>query len=265
MPRPGLRGKVGIVTGAGGIGGSGLGAAIARALAREGVVVVVTDIDEPAADAVAAEIRADGGDALAFKLDITDEAAWSSVVRATTAAHGRLDLLVNSAGIIAFDVDYFDLPAWDRVFTTNARGVFLGMRSAIPVMASGGGGAVVNITSTAGSVGLRGMHMAYGAAKAAIRQMTKAAAVEFGGDGVRVNAVAPGMLRMRPGLGAPGAVAGREPADPNHAAAMDPTIPLGRPGSADDIVPIVVFALSDDASYISGTELLADGGYLALK
>jgi NAD(P)-dependent dehydrogenase (short-subunit alcohol dehydrogenase family) len=252
-----LAGRVGIVTGAGGAGGSGLGAVIAHAMARAGARVVVTDILEAQAGKVAASIREAGGDALAFALDVTDEAAWSHVVTATTSAYGQLDMLVNNAGIAAFDVDPLDLPTWDHVFTTNTRGVFLGMHSALPLIARRGGGAVVNITSAAGSVGLRGMHMAYGAAKAAIRQMTRTAAVEFGGHGVRVNAVAPSMLTRTP--------AGARGGDGVGEATVTDAIPLGRIGTADDIAPVVVFALSDDAGYITGTELLADGGYLARR
>jgi NAD(P)-dependent dehydrogenase (short-subunit alcohol dehydrogenase family) len=257
-----LQDKVGIVTGAGGAGGSGLGAAIARAMAREGARVVVTDILDAEAEKVAAGIREDGGDALALTLDVTDDTAWATVVRATIADHGRLDMLVNSAGIAAFGVNPLDLPTWEHVFTTNTRGAFLGMRHAIPEIASAGGGAVVNITSAAGSVGVRGMHMGYGAAKAAIRQMTRVAAVEFAADGVRVNAVAPGMLERRPGAAPSGAPRGDGPAERTREAAA--TIPLGRVGRADDIASVVVFALSDEASYVTGTELLADGGYLAL-
>ena len=246
----GLDGKVALVTGGGGDGGSGLGAAIAEALVAAGASVVVTDVRTSAAEGVAARIRAAGGDALALALDVTDDAAWSAAVAASVSARGALDVLVSSAGVAAFDVGPFDLDAWDHVVTTNMRGAFLGMRHAIPVMVEGGGGAVVNITSSAGSVGVRGMHMAYGASKAAIRQMTRSAAAEFGHAGVRVNALAPGMLRGR---------------HRDRGRAAPPAgIPLGRLGHPAEIARAAVFLLSD-ATYVTGAELVADGGYLVQR
>lgn len=245
-----LAGKVVIVTGAGGTGGSRLGVAIATRLASDGARIIATDIESGAAEEAAEQIRKTGGQAIALSHDVTDDQSWAGVVHATLAAQGRLDMLVNNVGVAA-DAEYFDLPGWDHVMTTNTRSVFLGMRHAIPLMVNGGGGVVVNVSSVAGSVGIAGWHMAYGASKAAIRQMTRAAAVEFASSGVRVVSVAPGPLSRY------------NPEQPDKETATDRSIPLARPGKPDEIAATIAFLLSEEASYITGTEIAVDGGALA--
>lgn len=248
-----LTGQVVLVTGAGGSGGSGLGATLAAVLAGRGAHVIATDIDAARAASTAAAARDAGGAASALPLDVRDETSWAAVRAAVLAEHGKLDALVNNAGVAAFDGDMFDLEAFDRVMAVNARGVFLGMRAFVPEMAKRGSGVVVNIGSAAAHVGLPDMHMAYGATKAAIQQMTRAAAVQFGPRGVRVVSVAPAMLTRRP--------------MPDAGATEDRAgkVPLRRFGRAEDVARVVAFALSADASHVTGTELVVDGGYLAAR
>lgn len=242
--------RVGLVTGGGGSGGSGLGAAIARALADAGFRVVVTDVDATAAEAVAARVRAEGGDALGVELDVTDEANWTKSVDEATEAYGGVDVLVNSAGENSFGPDPMDLDVWDRIMAINARGTFLGMRAVIPTMRRRGRGDIVNISSVAGRVPHTGMHLAYGASKAAIAHMTRAVA---GAEAptIRVNAVAPGMLAAA--------------AERNRSVDTTAPIPMGRLGTAEEIAATVMFLVSPAASYLTGVEIVADGGYTSTR
>ncbi len=243
-----LQGKVAIVTGA----ASGMGAATARRFAREGARVMVADVLEDEGRAVAASI----GEAAAFqRLDVTREADWRDAV-AATARFGGLDILVNNAGISgsAFS-DPLDGELWRRVMEVNATGVFLGMKYAIPAMQARGGGAIVNLSSISGFVGQARVHMGYNASKGAVRLMTKSAAVQFGADRIRVNSVHPGWM---PPMRTSG-----NTADPSLRAKMMELIPLGRAGEVDEVANAVLFLASDEASYITGTELVVDGGFLA--
>ena len=183
-----LGGKVAIITG----GAHGMGESEATIFAREGATVVVADVDEAAGRQVAAKIGADGGKARFTRLDVTSEAEWQDVIRSTTGAYGRLDILVNNAGVSGSqDPDTLSTAAWDSILGINAKGVFLGMKHAVPAMRQAGGGAIVNISSISGFVGQDRLHMAYNASKGAVRIMTKSAAVQFARDGIRVNSVHP--------------------------------------------------------------------------
>jgi len=207
--------------------------------------------------AVADKIKGAGGQAMFVKLDVSKEAEWEKAVKAAVDAFGKLDVLVNNAGISGtFDQDMLSTAAWDKLMDINAKGVFLGMKTAIPAMQRAGGGAIVNISSISGFVGQNGVHMAYNASKGAVRIMTKTAAVQFAKDGIRVNSVHPGMLPpMRSSKGS---------ADPTWREKMIRAVPMKREGRVEEVAHAVLFLASDEASYITGTELVVDGGYLAV-
>jgi NAD(P)-dependent dehydrogenase (short-subunit alcohol dehydrogenase family) len=203
------------------------------------------------------KIGAGGGQARFQKLDVTSEAEWQAAIAATVTAFGRLDILVNNAGISGtFDPDTLSTSAWDRLMDINAKGVFLGMKHAIGQMQKTGGGAIVNISSISGFVGQNAIHMAYNASKGAVRIMTKSAAVQYAKDGIRVNSVHPGMLPpMRSSKGS---------ADPQWRDRMIKAVPMKREGRVEEVAHAVLFLASDEASYITGTEVVVDGGYLAV-
>jgi len=248
-----LAGKVALVSGA----ASGMGQSEATIFAREGAKVVVADILEMEGKQVADKIAAGGGQARFVKLDVTSEAEWDAAVKAAVGAFGKLDVLVNNAGISGtYDQDMLSSAAWDKVMAVNAKGVFLGMKAAIPLMKKAGGGAIVNISSISGFVGQDGVHMAYNASKGAVRIMTKTAAVQLAGDGIRVNSVHPGFM--------PPMRTSKTSADPTWRAKMLGAVPMKREGRVEEVAYAVLFLASDEASYITGTELVVDGGYLAV-
>jgi NAD(P)-dependent dehydrogenase (short-subunit alcohol dehydrogenase family) len=248
-----LAGKVALVTG----GASGMGRSEATIFAREGAKVMVADLMESDGQKVVSEIADSGGQARFVRLDVTQESQWEAAVAATVAAFGKLDILVNNAGISGGIVeDPMDTGGWDQLMSVNAKGVFLGMKHAVPAMRRAGGGAIVNISSISGFAGQAGIHMGYNASKGAVRIMTKSAAVQFAGDGVRVNSVHPGIL--------PPMRTSRLTADPAHRAKMLKGVPMKREGRVEEVAHAVLFLASDEASYITGTELVVDGGYLAV-
>ncbi len=245
-----LAGKVAIISGA----ASGMGAATARLFAREGAKVVIADLLEEPGRAIAAEI----GPAARFeRLDVTDEASWAAVVAAARKHFGRLDILVNNAGISgSAEQDLYSTEAWHRIMTVNATGVFFGTKYAVPAMAASGGGSIVNLSSIAGLIGSEGIHMAYNASKGAVRLMTKSTAVQHAKDNIRCNSVHPGVMP-------PMRTSGRT-ADPDVRAKRMNVIPMRRPGEADEVANAILFLASDDSSYITGTELVVDGGAVAI-
>ena len=248
-----LSGKVALVSGA----ASGMGQSEALVFGREGAKVAVADVLETEGRQVADKIKAAGGQATFVKLDVTSEAEWEKAVAETVTAFGKLDVLVNNAGISGtFDPDTLSTSAWDRLMAVNAKGVFLGMKHAIPAMQRAGGGSIINISSISGIVGQVGIHMAYNASKGAVRTMTKSAAVQYAKDGIRVNSVHPGMLPpMRSSKGS---------ADPAWRDKMIRAVPLKREGRVEEVAYAVLFLASDEASYITGVELPVDGGFLAM-
>jgi NAD(P)-dependent dehydrogenase (short-subunit alcohol dehydrogenase family) len=248
-----LTGKVAVITG----GANGMGKSEATIFAREGARVVVADLLEADGQKVVAEIKAAGGEARFVKLDVTSEADWKDAVATTQTAFGQLNVLVNNAGISgSYDPDTMSTAAWDTIMNVNAKGVFLGMKYAIPAMQRAGGGAIVNISSISGFVGQNGIHMAYNASKGAVRIATKAAAVQYAKDGIRVNSVHPGMM--------PPMKTSKMSADPTWRAKMINPIPMKREGRVEEVAHAVLFLASDEASYITGTELVVDGGLLAV-
>jgi len=244
-----LKDKVAIITG----GAHGMGEAEARLFAAEGAKVVVADILADDAEAVAGSIRADGGAALAAKIDVTSEAEWTGLIAKTLAAYGRLDILVNNGGISGSSVGEPDgLDGWHRIIAVNQTSVFLGTKLAAEQMAKTGGGSIVNISSIMGFVGSTSGHPAYHASKGAVRIYSKAAAVRYGPSGVRVNTVHPGY--MPPMLNA------------TNAGERDDKIaltPLRRIGKPIEVAYGVLFLASDEASFVTGAELVIDGGFIA--
>ena len=247
-----LDGKVALITGA----ASGMGASMARRFAGEGAKVVVADLLDDEGKQVVADITKANGAAIFCHLDVSSEAEWQAVLDAALAEYGKLDILVNDAGLSGSAVeDLFDTAAWDLLMSVNARGAFLGMKFAIPVMKAAGGGSIVNISSISGVTGQNQIHVGYNASKGAIRTLTKAAAVQHGADNIRVNSVHPGLMP-------PMRSSGRT-ADPEVRARMLRQVPMGRAGRPEEVANAVLFLASDEASYITGAELYVDGGYLA--
>ena len=244
-----LKDKVAIVTGA----AHGMGEAEARLFAKEGARVVVVDILQEQAEAVAADIRAGGGDAASATIDVTSEPDWLALIGKTVETCGRLDILVNNAGISGSSVgDPDGLAGWDRIIAVNQTSVFLGTKLAAEQMAKTGGGSIVNISSIMGFVGGASGHPAYHASKGAVRIYSKAAAVRYGPKGVRVNTVHPGY--MPPMLNA---------TNQNLRAEKIEQTPLRRLGEPIEVAYGVLFLASDEASFVTGTELVIDGGFIA--
>jgi NAD(P)-dependent dehydrogenase (short-subunit alcohol dehydrogenase family) len=247
-----LADKVAIVTGA----ASGMGAATALIFAREGAKVVVADQLAAEGEEVVRRIKDAQGAARFQALDVTSETQWEQAVAATLAAYGRIDVLINNAGISGSDPNLLSREVWDRVMTVNATGCFLGMRHVIPEMQKAKRGAVVNISSISGLSGQTFVHMAYNASKAAVWMMTKSAAVQFAQDGIRVNSVHPGLM--------PPMRTSKLTADPAIRAKMLEAVPMGRDGRVEEVAYASLFLASDEASYVTGTELVVDGGFLAM-
>ena len=255
-----VEGKVAIVTG----GASGIGEACALTLAREGARVVISDIDDLRGAALAARIAAAGQDAVYLSHDVTDEARWKAVVDETERRHGRLDILVCNAGIGIMEPSIVEmsLADWRRQTAVNLDAVFLSVKYGIPLMRKSGGGSIVMTSSIAG---LRGSATlaGYCATKGGVRLFAKAVAMECAsrGDGIRVNTVHPGIIdtpiweKIRPGRAAAGRNAPIDVEEMGRRGA-----PLGRVGKPQDIANGVLFLASDAASYITGTELVIDGG-----
>jgi NAD(P)-dependent dehydrogenase (short-subunit alcohol dehydrogenase family) len=246
-----LEDKITLITGA----AAGMGESTARIFAREGAKVVVADLLEKEGGTVAASIVSAGGEAMFLRLDVSGEEQWREAVHATVRRYGRLDVLVNNAGISGAVPDRMSTEYFDKLMAINVRGTFLGMKHAIPEMQKAGGGAIVNLSSISGFVGQEFVHMGYNGAKAAIRMMTKSAAVQYAKDGIRVNSVHPGLMPpMRTSVTA---------ADPKLREKLLESVPMRRPGRVEEAAYAILFLASDEASYITGTELVVDGGFLA--
>ena len=250
-----MKDKVALISGA----ASGMGAATARLFAREGAkAVVVADILDGDGAAVVAEIEKAGGRASYVHLDVTDEAQWQQAVDHTMATHGGLHVLVNNAGISgSAEQDLYDTAAWNPLMGINSTGVFLGMKYGIAAMRkTGQGGSVINLSSISGIVGQGYLHVGYNASKGAVRLITKAGAAQHGKEGIRVNSVHPGLMP-------PMRTSGRT-ADPVTRAKTLKGVPMGRAGEVDEVAYAILFLASDESSYVTGTELVVDGGWTAV-
>ncbi|MCH8892056.1 MAG: glucose 1-dehydrogenase [Chloroflexi bacterium] len=246
-----LQGKVALITGA----ARGQGAAEARLFAQEGAKVVLADVADQDGTIVAAEIAEAGGDALYVHLDVTNEDEWDAAVRAAVSSFGKLDILVNNAGIWRRGhVLETSSEQWDEIMGVNAKGVFLGTKAAIPEMRKAGGGSIINISSTAGLVGSR-TSSAYSASKGAVRIFTKSTAVQYAAEGIRANSIHPGPIDTDMGDQV-------WPDADSRKAAVARTA-LSRIGTAQDIAYGALYLASDESSFVTGSELVIDGGVTA--
>jgi len=247
-----LEGKVAIISG----GARGQGAAEAKMFAREGAKVVFGDILDEDGKKVEAEINEIGGDAVYVTLDVTDEDSWRQAVDTAVARYGKVDILVNNAGIAIWaaggDASVED---WDRVMDVNAKGVFLGTKAVIPEMRKAGGGSIVNISSISGLIGQATIHPGYNASKGAVRILTKSTAIQYAKEGIRANSVHPGPVMTE--------MTAHGWRDPESRRRTEQNTPLGRYAHADEIASGVLFLASDESSYMTGSELVIDGGVTA--
>ncbi|WP_319409414.1 glucose 1-dehydrogenase [uncultured Desulfosarcina sp.] len=262
-----MTGKVSLITGA----GRGIGATCAEVLAQAGSKVILTDILKEEGTAVAENIKQAGGEAMFVFQDVTDEQEWASVIQKTVETYGGLDVVVNNAGIEGINlVENIPLEQWRQVMSVNLDGVFLGTKHAIRAMKpegiAGKGGSIVNMCSACGLIGCFNA-AAYSASKGAVRLFTKVAAVECGqlGYGIRVNSVHPGIIRTElfektlPTFVEKGMYASEEEALATYTAMH----PIGRIGTTQDVGQAVLYLASDASSFVTGTELVVDGGWTA--
>ena len=245
-----MDGMVSLVSG----GAGGIGAATCRLLAAEGSAVVIGDLVQDEGERIAAAIRDNGGSASFVRLDVTDEASWSGIVREAEAHHGRLDVLVNNAGITdTRGLADTTAESWERMVAIDQLGVMLGMKHAAEAMRRSGAGSIVNVSSIAGLIAIPGSSLAYTATKGAVRLMTKFAAVELAGDNIRVNSVHPGRVVTE-------MVADQSAEKMEY---MLSRTPLGRDATPMDIAYGILYLASREAGHVTGAELVIDGGFTA--
>ena len=247
-----LDNKVALISG----GASGMGAAEARLFAAEGAKVVIGDILEEAGRQTEAEINETSGDCLFVRLDVTSESDWEAAVAATVARFGKLDVLVNNAGIsTSGNIEEQSVEDWDLTMVINAKGVFLGTKYVIDAMRQAGGGSIINISSGAAIAPAPDTSGAYSASKGAVRILSKSTAVQYASEGIRCNSVHPGPIdtpmlqRVRPDRAVQEEQLSR--------------IPMGRVGTSEEVAYGVLYLASDESSYVTGSELVIDGGRTA--
>ena len=247
-----LDGKVALISG----GARGQGAVEAQMFAREGASVVFGDVRDDEGKKVEAGIKAAGGNATYVHLDVISEAEWRAAVATAVSTYGKLDVLVNNAGILLRSkIEETSEADWDRIMAINVKGVFLGTKAAIPAMRQAGGGSIVNISSTAGLVGSPGETAAYTATKGAVRLFTKATAIQHARDNIRCNSVHPGPIvtdMIKDVL-----------EDRAKWEQRLRRLPMGRAGKPEDVAYGVLYLASDESSYVTGSELVIDGGTTA--
>jgi NAD(P)-dependent dehydrogenase (short-subunit alcohol dehydrogenase family) len=246
-----LSGRVALVTGA----SRGIGAATVRRLAEEGAMVIATDVIDNEGEGLAGVLVSEGKQVAYRHLDVSDESAWAAVVDQVMADHGRIDVLVNNAGIGTMpDVETETVEGWDQLIGINQKGVWLGMRAVAPVMRNGAGGSIINLSSIFGAVGGFGASVAYHASKGAVRLMTKNAAIRYAKEGIRVNSVHPGFIDTP-------MVEQVKGTDVEQLIIAD--TPMGRMGRSDEVAEVIAFLASDRSSYMTGSEVYVDGGWTA--
>ena len=247
-----LEGKVAFISG----GARGMGAAEARLFASEGAKVAIGDVLEDEGRRVVEQISEVGGQAIFLPLDVSSESQWANAVSTTVREFGKLDILVNNAGVGATSrVEDTTVEEWDRVMGINAKGVFLGTKVAIPELRRAGGGSIINISSQLGLVGMDISSPQYQASKGAVRLFTKSTAIQYAKDGIRANSVHPGPINTP--------MTQPRRTNPEHQRLMVSRIPLGRYGESEEVAYGVLFLASDEASFMTGSELVIDGGWTA--
>ncbi|MCH8989909.1 MAG: glucose 1-dehydrogenase [Chloroflexi bacterium] len=246
-----VAGKVALISG----GAGGIGAATAKLLAKEGAAVVIADLLEDEGRAAEAQIAESGGQALFVRLDVTSEESWRNAVQAAVSSFGKLDILVNNAGVShRAGVEETTSEAWDKVMDVNVKGVFLGTQAAIPEMRKAGGGSIINISSIYGLVGSGGS-AAYHASKGAVRIFNKSTAIQYASENIRANSVHPGFIDT------PMTRAHHD--NPNIHEERVAKTPIGRMGQPEDIAAGILYLASDESSFVTGAELVIDGGMTA--
>jgi len=248
-----LEGKVALITG----GARGMGAAEASLFSREGAKVIIADVLEDEGRQTEVDINESGGEAIFTRLDVTQESAWDAALLLAVERFGKLDVLVNNAGIsVKGSFEETTVEMWDSVMEVNAKGVFLGSRAAVRQMKrQGTGGSIVNISSVSGLLGQDNVNASYNASKGAVRAFTKSLAVQYARDGIRVNSIHPGAIAT------PMTAAGR--ADPERLARTESRTPLGRVAEPEEVAFGALYLASDEASFVTGAELVIDGGFTA--
>ena len=250
MPR--LEGKVALISG----GARGQGAVEARMFAEEGASVVIGDILDEQGRQTEAELQELGYNVTFIHLDVTSESDWDAAVQAAVSAYGKLDILLNNAGIlIRKNIEETTEEDWDRIFSINAKGVFLGTKAAIPAMRENGGGSIINISSTAGLVGSPNGSASYTATKGAVRLFTKSTAIQHAREGIRCNSIHPGPIETD--------MIADTLNDPANMALRMQRLPLGRVGKPSEIAYGAIYLASDESSFVTGSELVIDGGTTA--
>ena len=247
-----LNKKVAFISG----GARGMGAAEARLFAQEGAKVVIGDVLDDEGRQTEAAINDFGGECLFVHLDVSSEESWTAAVAETINRFGKLNILVNNAGVVSrTPLEELDVEEWDRVININSKGVFLGTKAAIPEMRRVGGGSIVNISSISGIAGQSYVSAVYNASKGAVRIFTKSTAIQYASEGIRANSIHPGpidtpMTAFRQG-------------DPKAVAESIARIPLGRNGVPEDVAYGVLYLASDESSFVTGSELVIDGGFIS--
>ncbi len=250
MPR--LEGKVAIISG----GARGQGAVEARMFAEEGASVVIGDILDEQGRQTEAELQELGYNVIYVHLDVTDESDWQSAVQTAISTYGKLDILLNNAGIlIRKNIEETTVEDWDRIFAVNSKGVFLGTKAAIPAMRENGGGSIINISSTAGLVGSPNGSASYTATKGSVRLFTKSTAIQHASEGIRANSIHPGPIETD--------MIADTLNDPANMALRMQRLPLGRVGKPSEIAYGAIYLASDESSFVTGAELVIDGGTTA--
>ena len=247
-----LEGKVALISG----GARGQGAVEARMFAEEGASVVIGDILDDQGRQTEAELQELGYNVTYVHLDVTSESDWAAAVQAAVDTYGKLDVLLNNAGIlIRKNIEETTEDDWDRIFAVNAKGVFLGTKAAIPAMRDAGGGSIINISSTAGLVGSPNGSASYTATKGAVRLFTKSTAIQHAREGIRCNSTHPGPIETD--------MIADTLNDPANMALRMQRLPLGRVGKPSEIAYGAIYLASDESSFVTGSEVVIDGGTTA--